>query len=260
MATKTTGEQTGTSPSKSVLLPVIITLFGLLVFRGGDALNAQSPNLARPTAVEPPIGTVVAYAGQLNSIPGNWILCDGRPLSREDPRYRALFSAIGTSWGGDGSPNFHLPDLMGRFLRGVDKDAQGTAPAAPRDPDRDARTASNPAAGAAAGNAGNNVGSMQDDAVQTHTHADPGHTHAADITVNHEPIAKHEGEEVESGNGARVQGNEGNNGFLRIGVTVRNLAAMTGIGGPATFKDVTPRVSTETRPKNAYVYWIIRYK
>jgi microcystin-dependent protein len=44
--------------------------------------------------------------------PANFLPCDGRaiPISQ----YQALFALIGTTYGGDGSTNFNLPDLRGR--------------------------------------------------------------------------------------------------------------------------------------------------
>ena len=93
-----------------------------------------------------PAGMVMAFAG--STPPPGWLPCDGSLLSRTT--YAVLFAVIGTGWGsGDGSTTFHLPDLRGRFLRGVDG-------AAGRDPNSGTRTAAN-----AGGNTGNSVGSVQ---------------------------------------------------------------------------------------------------
>jgi phage-related tail fiber protein len=86
-----------------------------------------------------------------------WLLCDGREVSRST--YPALFAAIGTAWGiGNGATTFNLPDMRGRFLRGVDNGAG-------RDPDSAARSATN------GGNAGDRVGSNQGDALGSHSHS-----------------------------------------------------------------------------------------
>src|SRR6266536_1835430 len=47
-----------------------------------------------------------------NFAPKGWAWCDGQilPLSQNT----ALFSLLGTTYGGDGKPNFALPDLQGR--------------------------------------------------------------------------------------------------------------------------------------------------
>jgi microcystin-dependent protein len=95
------------------------------------------------------------YAG--NSIPTGWILCDGSAISRST--YSTLFTALGTSWGqGDNSTTFNLPDMRGRFARGVDAGADN-------DPDASGRTALH-----TGGNTGDNVGSYQSDEIKSHGH------------------------------------------------------------------------------------------
>ena len=46
--------------------------------------------------------------------PDGWIPCDGRLLSREEEDHSALFSLIGTTYGGDGKTTFGVPDLRDR--------------------------------------------------------------------------------------------------------------------------------------------------
>jgi len=57
--------------------------------------------------MEPMLGQIVLFAG--NFVPRGWELCAGRliPISQN----QALFSLLGTSYGGDGRTNFALPDL-----------------------------------------------------------------------------------------------------------------------------------------------------
>ena len=59
---------------------------------------------------EPFIGQVVAVG--FSWAPVGWALCDGSLLQIADND--ALFSLIGTTYGGDGITNFALPDLRGR--------------------------------------------------------------------------------------------------------------------------------------------------
>ena len=49
-----------------------------------------------------------------NVIPKGWARCDGQlmPISP----YTALFSLLGTQYGGDGKSTFALPDMQGRVL------------------------------------------------------------------------------------------------------------------------------------------------
>ncbi len=60
---------------------------------------------------EPFIGEIRMFAG--NFAPRSWAFCDGQLLavSQND----ALFSLLGTTYGGDGRTTFGLPDLRGRI-------------------------------------------------------------------------------------------------------------------------------------------------
>ena len=51
--------------------------------------------------------------GGFNFAPKGWAFCDGRllPISQNT----ALFSLLGTAYGGDGKSSFALPDLQGRM-------------------------------------------------------------------------------------------------------------------------------------------------
>jgi microcystin-dependent protein len=58
------------------------------------------------------LGEVSIFAG--NFAPGGWAFADGQllPISQNT----ALFSLLGTTYGGDGQTTFALPDLRGRTL------------------------------------------------------------------------------------------------------------------------------------------------
>ena len=60
---------------------------------------------------EPFVGEIRMFAG--NFAPRSWAFCDGQLLavSQND----ALFSLLGTIYGGDGRTTFGLPDLRGRI-------------------------------------------------------------------------------------------------------------------------------------------------
>lgn len=63
-----------------------------------------------------------AYIGQLLAVPYNfapagWALCDGQLLSIA--QNTALFSLLGTNYGGNGTTTFGLPDLRGRAPIGM---------------------------------------------------------------------------------------------------------------------------------------------
>ena len=60
--------------------------------------------------MDPIIGQIILIG--FNWAPQGWALCNGQllPISQ----YNALFSLIGTTYGGDGRTTFALPDLRGR--------------------------------------------------------------------------------------------------------------------------------------------------
>lgn len=56
------------------------------------------------------LGEIRMFAG--NFAPSGWALCDGQILAIR--QNTALFSLLGTTYGGDGTSTFKLPDLRGR--------------------------------------------------------------------------------------------------------------------------------------------------
>jgi microcystin-dependent protein len=60
--------------------------------------------------MDPYIGEIRMFAG--NYAPANWAFCDGSLLAIRSNT--ALFSLLGTYYGGDGKVTFALPDLRGR--------------------------------------------------------------------------------------------------------------------------------------------------
>jgi microcystin-dependent protein len=60
--------------------------------------------------VQPFIGEIRMFAGTF--APVGWALCDGQLLSIS--QNEALFSLLGTAYGGDGRTTYGLPDLRGR--------------------------------------------------------------------------------------------------------------------------------------------------
>jgi phage-related tail fiber protein len=179
-----------------------------------------------------PAGTIIAFAG--STPPPGWFVCDGSEVSRS--QYRSLFGAIGTSWGGgDGASTFKLPDLRGRFMRGVDSGAG-------RDPQAASRAAS--ASGGAAGDA---VGSVQGGAT-----ARPGTPFWTDATGQH----AHNGSWLGMGWGA----GSFNAGLGRAdGNSPANLWGMTIAADGLHSHTIATGGDPETRPVNANVNFIIKY-
>jgi microcystin-dependent protein len=71
------------------------------------------------------------YLGELRvfsfgQIPRNWAACNGQTMSIN--QNQALFSLLGTQYGGDGVTTFKLPDLRGHAMLGFGNGGGGTYP------------------------------------------------------------------------------------------------------------------------------------
>lgn len=88
--------------------------------------------LARPAAAVAPLDVASAYQPLLGEIflaaynfaPKGFALCAGQHLPIN--QNQALFSLLGTMYGGNGQTTFALPDLRGRTPMGVNNLTQGT--------------------------------------------------------------------------------------------------------------------------------------
>ena len=89
------------------------------LFTGTDDLQAKElddnkvsdqNNGSNAMVFEPLLGSIMLFAGTF--APRGWAFCNGQllPISQNS----ALFSIIGTIYGGDGRTTFALPDLRGR--------------------------------------------------------------------------------------------------------------------------------------------------
>ncbi|OHD53941.1 MAG: hypothetical protein A2Y33_12280 [Spirochaetes bacterium GWF1_51_8] len=152
------------------------------------------------------------------SAPAGFLLCDGASYLRS--AYPGLFAVIGTSFGAADGTHFNVPDLRGMFLRGRDGGA-GV------DPNRTTRTALK-----TGGAAGDNVGSYQTDAFQGHYHKEMNsYNGGATIRIGFKSDGGGDADNI-STNSTRQPIADGTNG--------------------------TPRVSSESRPKNVSINYIIR--
>lgn len=199
----------------SFILVAALLLAPTLSFAGNYAFQQVPP------------GTMLMYGGV--TAPTGYVICDGSSYPRTGA-YAALYAAIGTAWGAADGSHFNVPDMRGRFPRGVDG---GIA----RDPDRAARTES-----AAGGNTGDAVGSIQGYAAKAPTNAftvsDPGnHTHQQQINNPGTP-------------------NSGPTYQAPVSATLGTTAPST-LGGGAHVHTVTGG-DNETRPVNAGVNFIIK--
>ena len=215
--------------------------------RVGGIINEANTELASVLKLVP-VGTIVAYSGDLANVNSKrWLPCDGRVLSSSE--YPELNAVVGNSWGGDGKGAFYLPDLRGRFVRGVDAGAGR---------DTDAFSRNEPAIG---GNKGDEVGSVQEFATalpvgkinQFRTSDDSGqHYHTlgrVEQGYKHsggsgDPIVPHDA--VHERNIARTGLEKGKDDFTRRGDDGGHSHIINNGG------------NLETRPRNANVYWLIK--
>ncbi|MCB2376437.1 phage tail protein [Hymenobacter sp. BT635] len=93
-------------------------LKGLSALLGTSLLSAPAALLAAPAPAAPvPASALVGgeeYIGMVRMladfvVPQGWVICDGRELPIS--QHPALFAIIGTTYGGDGTTTFALPDV-----------------------------------------------------------------------------------------------------------------------------------------------------
>jgi microcystin-dependent protein len=175
-----------------------------------------------------PPGTILPFAGPKGNIPAGFLPCDGGLVSRT--AYPDLYNAIGDSWGSSGA-SFRLPDLRGMFLRGQDDGAN-------QDPDNGSRTARY-----SGGATGNNVGSYQNDIFGSHNHGGSTGTAGAH---NHS-VSRPDGWAEAGGSYWQDIVTKGSWTSVNTSTDGNHSHSISNSGG------------SETRPRNAAVYYIIKY-
>jgi len=107
-----TSDYTGGSSAHDNIQPSLVLNYYIAI--DGVFPQQQGQGQADPSG-PPMLGEVRLFA--FNFAPGGWALCDGTILPIAD--YSALFSILGTTYGGNGRTTFALPDLRGRGVVGV---------------------------------------------------------------------------------------------------------------------------------------------
>lgn len=192
-----------------------------------DAIQKLQDAMAFLSINSPPVGTVMAYAGEWDDTrekSTNWMLCNGRTIKKTD--FMELFEALKPDARkyelNESEGTFRLPDLRGMFLRGLDVEGK-------RDPEGAKRF----------------VGSSQDPSLAKHRH------HVKLEGGSHEHIVKFT---------AATQRNEGGDDTDEDGA--RNADFNFKVEGDGShshdgFTD-TDGGSDETRPLNIAVHYIIK--
>jgi microcystin-dependent protein len=108
------------APGAAVAAQTYNTLQPSLALTPLIAVGAPFPNPTDKTMPATFLGQIANYAGSVNSstVPGGWMPADGRLLPIN--QFSALFALIGTKYGGNGTTDFALPNLVGRIAIGAD--------------------------------------------------------------------------------------------------------------------------------------------
>jgi len=111
-----------------------------------------------------PIGSITAFAGKHSKdvvdelASDGWLECNGQGVSIDN--YPKLYAVIGTMYGGNGDPTFHIPDYRGMFLRGWNHGRSDNY----KDPEASSRS-----------NRGDGIGGDDIGTKQSHSYSDHGH-------------------------------------------------------------------------------------
>ncbi len=194
------GDLTSAPPAESDVAKIYVKSDGKLYARLGSGVeyllsSAPAPQVGDETKflrgdeawADPlggllPLGIIVDWAGanDLSDASGEWLLCDGRPISRTT--YADLFTIIGATYGtGDGSTTFNIPDLRGRVSIGPDNmgTSQGNA----------GRIAGNDALGNTSGSEKHTLIVQE---MPAHAHVQNAHTHTISPNPHQHSIAVRE--------------------------------------------------------------------
>lgn len=98
-------------------------MLGLGLLAGPAMAGTQGTRgVQRTNGQDPYIGEIMLFAG--NFAPNGYLTCNGQLL--QISQYSALYSILGTMYGGNGSTNFALPNLNGRAPIGIGQLAGGS--------------------------------------------------------------------------------------------------------------------------------------
>lgn len=234
--TPATSADTGRFEYEMTAIPKSRINYTAFVYLDGGSTSVYSEEFLLNSVPGIPLGTIWAYMGDGTDLAdlevGGWFLCDGRHIDNdldgnlteaEQDDLIALFTRSGKY-----DPQ-RLPDLRGRFLRGMDKGAGN-------DPNAGSRTG------------GNVLGSIQGDEFKSHDHTgstnlDGNHVHRFDDAYT---------AEFPNNGILGMDGNDSDNSYrTRVNYTDNDGAHIHNF-------TTNTRGGSETRPKNVYVNYIIK--
>ena len=186
--------------------------------------------LVSVVAQDPFLGEIRVWP--IDFAPRGWAFCSGQLLSLN--QNTALYSLLGTRYGGDGFSTFGLPDMRGRLPLGAGPGTSGTnAPLGQKAGSVGSRTFS----GVASGQVPIAVSNL------------PAHNHPATFVgqsntstiQNTLPVALSAGGVTPSSNGFLSQGTSSGGGIASIFVPSSNTATKVGINGGSGSITLTPQ-------------------
>lgn len=89
-----------------------------------SAIATNTSNITELQNSLPITGTISMYAGDPQSVPNSWLVCDGSLQNKSD--FPALATLLGTKYGDGSETQFQLPNLCGRMPIGVGTVNDGT--------------------------------------------------------------------------------------------------------------------------------------
>lgn len=191
-----------------------------------------------------PVGTIIAYGGA--NPPAGYLPCDGTTAQGTD--HPDLFNILGNTWGASSGSTFRLPNLTGKFLRGINPGNPGA------DEDYGLRLAQ-----FTGGNSGLMVGSSQTDQLFKHSHSitDPGHDHTATLGGSGIRLSQAIVDHSDSDNAPGFKPDQsGPSTTYTMNFTSEIKEEFTGITKTG---NMSSAAGQETRPENAGVRYCIKF-
>ena len=178
-----------------------------------------------------------------------WSTWSGRSICslRTFSAARLSRAAIGKAWGSATTFTFTVPDLRGRFLRGVDGGAGN-------DPDRNSRGAINPG-----GNTGDNVGSLQGDGRRGFSGTFSGTTASAGSHTHTIRTRQGDWDEDDGDSDDEDPGWADDELSPNGSIQIRKSTDSAGSHTHSFNTNVTFTGEAESRPKNANINFIIKF-
>ena len=201
-----------------------LTVAGASTFNGGVTFNPPTLNIL-------PAGMIMAWVSA--TAPTGWLICNGGSYSTTGT-YANLFAVIQYTFGGSGS-SFNVPNYQGAFLRGTGNQTKNY----------------NSTAITYTGPSVDNTGQSHATQVHSHGFTDPGHFHETQAVLGAVGgLSFNKNYTTSQASNTPGSTNNGYNTKLNTtGITINNSASSAG-----TITD-----TTETRPFNFGVYWVIKF-